>query len=136
MKRIIISVAALFFLLLAFSGHAGARGMGRYDDMPGPQLVSPILDNIVLSSGSGVKFKWLCGMLARIDHYEFRLYKGYQMYADTLIMKKDVRPGDCVFELPADTFELNQPYSWSLKAVYLNGQKSQESDSTFKIIKK
>lgn len=138
MKRAVVVFAVLFLTLFLFAqgSYISARGMGRYNDFPGPQLISPILDNIVLSVGSGVKFKWLCGRMAQIDHYEFRLYKGYEMTADTLIIKNDVKPGDCEFELPAESFEVGQFYTWSLKAVFLNGEKGDKSYNTFKIIKK
>jgi len=137
MKRIAVVFAVLFLnlFLSVQSSQADARGLDPFGGFPGPQLVSPIADNIVLPAGSGVKFKWLCGR-PRIDHYEFRLYKGYAMTADTLIMKNDVKPGDCEFELPAASFDVGQAYSWSLQIVLLNGDKSDKSYNTFKIIKK
>jgi len=136
MKRIAIIFISLYlaFFLFALGSHANARGLGRYDSFPGPQLVSPIADDIVLPAGSSVKFKWLCERMTTTDYYEFRLYKGYSMTVDTLIKKDNVKPGDCEIELPAESFEINQVYTWSLKQVFLSGQKSDKSFVSFKII--
>jgi len=103
---------------------------------PAPRLMYPVTDNIDLSSKPVVEFRWIGYDTMWIDHYEFRLYKGYQTYADNLIMKKEIPSAESTLAIGADTFEVGQVYTWSLAQVATDGTKGDRSFSPFIIINK
>jgi hypothetical protein len=129
---------AFFYFVLAVAVNASAgRGLTRYEDsLPAPRLLSPVTDDIVLTGKSVLEFKWTQGNLARISHYEFKIYKGYNMLASTLILKQDVASGTYPIEVAVSLFEEGQVYTWSLRQVSYGGEKGDRSFSSFKIIKK
>jgi len=138
MKLIVAVFLGLVFSLIIFQVNSYARrgGFGTFDSFPGPQLVFPLTDDIALDGKNSLVFKWICRDAARTDFYDFRLYKGYNMVESTLLMKKNVSGDTCSFEVSADLLEENQVYTWSLKRVFISGEKSDKSFSSFKIIKK
>ncbi len=128
-------ILAIFVFTVDSFARRGTIG-ATANDYTAPELYSPVTSNIDLSTESNLKFKWRQVYLAKTDHYEFRLYKGYETIASTLILKQNIPADEYPFELPADNFEINQVYTWTLKQVYINGQKSDRAFSAFKIIKK
>ncbi|MCX5715726.1 MAG: hypothetical protein NTV07_02480 [Candidatus Omnitrophica bacterium] len=69
------------------------------------------------------------------DYYDFRLYKGYNFLESALINKQQVPSDIYIVRLRADMFDDGQVYTWSLKQVYDNGNKSQRSFQSFKVKK-
>lgn len=132
----------LFFLGIAVfnaSPQAYARKgvFGGEDFVSGPFLLSPVTENIDLSGKDSLDFQWERRNYIRISHYEFRLYKGYDMSASTRILKQKILPGvTAPFKMDAGQFEVNQVYAWSLRIVFTSGMKSDYSFSSFKITKK
>jgi len=141
MKNKLKFCAAVFiFFSLVIIDHRASYGsvVGDRDfgSISGPTLLFPGTESIDLKSQAFVEFRWERTDRVSTDHYEFRLYKGYQAVADTLLMKKQISTDDYPFKLEASTFEVGQVYTWSLTQVYTDGRKSDKSYTTFKIIKK
>jgi hypothetical protein len=111
------------------------RAVDPLYDQSGPQLLYPITDKIVLAGKYFLEFRWLDTM-RRVDHFVFKIYKGYNMYAKDLMYKQDVASNASTIKIKAELFERNQVYTWSLMRVSLGGQKSDKSASSFKVIGK
>ncbi len=136
-KKIGIVILLLAILALTAKAFAGrGAGSGSWLSYSAPELRYPVTQDIDLSGHASLQFKWKQVDSARTDHYEFRLYKGYDMLESTLILKRDIPRDEYPFELPAENFALGQVYTWSLKQVYLSGVKSDRAYSPFKVIKK
>lgn len=136
--KIKIAIVFLVFVVLVFMANSFARSPignsgGSY---PAVELWHPVTEDIDLTKKDSLQFKWRQIDLSRADHYVFKLYKGYDMVESNLILKKEVGQDEYPFELPADNFEVNQIYTWSLRQIYLSGAKSDLAFSPFKIIKK
>jgi len=142
MKRktwIWITGFAVFFSILflfTFNSSAWIGGRGNYDFVDGPRLLSPVTEDIDLTGKTLLEFKWMQTNLFRTDHYEFKLYKGYDTVESTLILKQSVSLDDYPIQLPAAQFEVGQVYTWSLRQVFLDAVKSDRSYGSFTIIKK
>lgn len=139
-KIIFMSIAIISLLALAipiFAGGAGVlSGRGSFNYVPSPQLIFPLTDDIELMGKDFLEFKWILKNIVNLRYYDFRLYKGYNTYADNLILKEQIPSDSNSFQIKASTFEVGQVYTWVLKAVSLSGVKSDPSYSPFKIIKK
>jgi len=103
---------------------------------PGPRLLYPVTDHIDLTGQDYLEFKWERSDFVNTRSYDFRLYKGYNTVQSTLILKKNVSSTEYPVKIEASTFEINQVYTWVLIRVAFNGNKSDKSFSSFKIIKK
>jgi hypothetical protein len=131
--------AFLYIALIFLVNHPLCYGRSLIEDresMPGPTLLYPGTQDIDLKSQAFLEFRWERTDRVTTDHYEFRLYKGYQTVEDTLLLKKQLSTDEFPFKLDASTFEVNQVYTWSLTQVYSDGRKSDKSFASFKIIKK
>ncbi len=126
----------LSLILMANHSLCYARGGRNFDSMPGPTLLYPTTDDIDLESGSVLEFRWERVNAVLTDHYEFKLYKGYQTIAANLVVKKQFSADDYPFRLDAAGLEVNQVYTWSLAQVYDDGKKSDKAFESFTIIKK
>ena len=134
----------IFILFLMFLGAdmiscplslRGADRTREFDSIPGPELSYPVTDNISLEGKDFLEFRWKRFNITRIDYFEFKLYKGYKTVESTLIFKQRF-PGEMYpIRIPAGQFETNQVYTWSLRQAFMNGEKSDRSFSSFKIIK-
>jgi hypothetical protein len=102
---------------------------------PAPRLLNPILEKVVLSGKVNLDFEWEISNIVAIDHCEFKLYKGYDMYAANLILKEKIPSPQAAIKISSGLFENNQVYTWSVKQVNLAGQKSDPSFCSFKVIK-
>lgn len=102
---------------------------------PEPRLYYPITETVILT-GDYLEFKWQKNTDAWLDHYEFRLYKGSNMYADNLIVKENPDWGVDTMQVKADMFEDGGVYTWSLKEVSNGDTKGDRSFQTFKVTKK
>lgn len=142
MERERMSVAifclALFFILSFFvcASYSSMLGSRIYDLIPGPDLLYPTTDDIDLSGKDYLEFRWRKANLVQTDYYDFRLYKGYNAIAANLISKQKFSTDIYPIQIQSSMFEVDQVYTWVLVQVFLSGQKSDRSSSSFKIIKK
>jgi hypothetical protein len=137
MKRI----AIIMVLIFSFSAPCLASSIGfsfqdqGYNFVAEPRLRSPIYDSVTISNDEPVEFSWWNDVM-NTRGFILKLYKGYNMYADNLILKEDLPAGADSFKIKTDLFEEGQVYTWSLIRVSLAGYKSDKSFNSFKVIKK
>lgn len=132
---LICSGLCTIFYSLSYGG-LGILERGNLSFMPGPRLLSPVTDDIDSSGKEVIEFRWLAGNLARTDYFDFRLYKGHKTTAAELIFKQRYSVHELPVKIPVSMFETDQVYAWVLIQVFLGGEKSDKSFSSFKIIKK
>lgn len=106
-----------------------------FDSLPGPRLIYPASDKVILGGEDFLEFKWITRDLFDADYYDFRLYKGYDMLAGNLIFKERIPASDSTIQIKSSLFENGQVYTLSLRVVVTGGQKSDRSFVSFKIIK-
>jgi hypothetical protein len=135
--RLVIAIIFISFLpFCIFANGSNTAHVGEmFDYPPEPYLISPISDRVILTGKDSLEFKWLNDRID-IDHYEFRLYKGYNMYGPDLIYKENPPKNASSIKIKAGLFQDGQVYSWSLIQVAISGRKSDKSFSSFKVIKK
>lgn len=137
--RIGLTVCSVFlFSALIFTAPAtGYVGINIYNDfVPGPTLLYPVTEDIVLTGKDYLEFRWRRSELVMTDHLVFKLYKGYNTVQDNLIIRQDFHIDTYPIKLPASQFEEGEVYTWVLIEVFRSGKKSDKSFSSFKIIKK
>ena len=126
----------LFILCPAFASMSGLSVGGFSGTLPPPQLVSPTSDSVNLTGKDTLEFKWIGIDAVMVDHYEFKLYKGYQTLASTLILKAKVSRDEASFKVDSEKFSDTNVYTWVLKQISISGRKSDPGFSSFTIIKK
>jgi len=137
MARILIIMFLLLSSLAPFSYARVGIGFGDFDYIPAPKLLSPLTNDIDLTGKQFLKFEWIrYEDPTKVDHYEFRLYRGYGMVQAGLITKQNFSYGDYPIKMPSSLFEAGQVYSWSLRIVYFTGVKGDYAFGSFSIIKK
>lgn len=104
------------------------------DEPAPPRLISPVTEKFPLNNSSVLEFHWENSAI-EVRFFEFRLYRGYDLYAKNLMLKENIPGSRSVFSLPAATFEAGQTYSWSLVRVNLDGRKSERSWAAFTVKK-
>lgn len=132
----IILIAALFFIVFGLTVNSYARRGSGNDYYAAPDLLSPRTQNIDLTSKDILEFRWRQVDLTRTDHYEFKIYKGYNTWEANLIFKQLLPRTTPPFTLSKEQFEVGQVYTWTLRQVYLGGEKTEYASSSFKVIKK
>jgi len=132
-----ILTVAIFVSTLASVVFARGPGISTdfYRNLPPPRLKYPITDQAVLTGKDFLEFQWGSNDLSGIDHYDFRLYKGYNTYADNLMLKKELSSDTGSIKIEAALFENNQVYTWTLRQIFLSGAKSDLSFNSFRVIK-
>ncbi len=126
-------------LPLFFHNIRYARAVESNDDLaPEPWLLSPISETVDLTAQTTLIFKWRPdpGPLLLRKRYDFRLYKGYQTYESTQILKKAVEPNVYSVVLDASLFEDGQVYTWTLRQVYCDIRKSDAAYNSFIVVKR
>ncbi len=107
---------------------------GRQANEPAPpRLISPVTEKIFLNDRSVLEFRWENSAID-VRFFEFRLYRGYDLYAKNLILKEHIPGSRSVFSLPAATFAAGQTYSWSLVRINPDGRKSERSVASFTLV--
>ncbi len=132
---ICLGLSLIPFVLTAKSYSRNIIGNGS-EFSPGPKLLYPTTDDIDLSGKDYLEFRWERTDLTMTDYYDFRLYKGYNNIAQNLILKQRFPSDKYLIRIPASQFDKGQVYTWVLVQVFLGGNKSGKSYSSFKIIKK
>lgn len=136
-KKIVI----LMFLILSFNASSYARAVsftldaGQYNDPPSPRLRCPIYDTVTINGDQPLEFSWWNDVM-NTSGFILKVYKGYNMYADDLILKENLPADAASFKVKADLFEEGKVYTWSLIRVSVAGYKSDRSFNSFKVIKK
>ncbi len=100
-----------------------------------PRLLYPINDKVDITGKNNLEFKWWNDQI-NTDHFEFRLYKGANMYEDGLLIKQSLPLSAGKFPVSADIFNDGQTYTWSLIRVDLSGKKSDRNFNTFVVTKR
>ncbi|MFA5089979.1 MAG: hypothetical protein WC510_02945 [Candidatus Omnitrophota bacterium] len=103
---------------------------------PEPRLIHPVSEEAVLTGKGSLEFKWSIVNLVEADHCEFRLYKGYNMYASNLIFKQALPAKIPFIEINSGIFEDGQVYTWSVREVSFWGRKSERAFCSFRVVKK
>jgi len=134
-----VSFGLIFILLFIFPFFANSLAFSPFANFqtspPSPRLLYPVTDKVVLTGKDFLEFKWW-NDFGLTDHYEFRLFKGYRMYASDLIYKENVPARESSVKIKSEVFQDGQVYTWSLMRVAVNEQKSDKSFNSFTIIKK
>lgn len=135
-KRVAVSLSAIFLIFSVFSPFVYCSVFERenLDSFPGPTLLSPTTDNIDLKGKDDLEFRWEITNLGQTDNFDFRLYKGYDTTASNLIYKKQYSVSELPIKISASLFTADQVYTWVLGQVFIGGNKSDKSFSSFKII--
>lgn len=133
---LLVLLQVLLFTPSIFSGMSQKGAILDY--IPQPRLLCPIKEEIDISGKQNLEFKWSSheGLRFGRDYFDFRIYKGYRMMADTLIFKKKVAPQDYSISIESALFKDGEVYTWSLRDVYSGLGKSDRSFAAFKVIKK
>lgn len=104
---------------------------------PEPRLLYPVGEEVVLTGKEFLEFRWQrYSYFPVIDYYDFRLYKGYNMTAANIIVKKRLERTEYSIKVSAGLFEDNQVYTWTLRQVNSRQEKSELAYNSFKVIKK
>ena len=139
-KGAVIICFALFLILFIFTSNSYCdmllKNNNDFKSIPGPTLLYPTTDDIVLAGRDYLEFKWIRNHFVETDYFDFRLYKGYNTTEPNLILKEKIPSDTYPIKVPSALFESNQVYTWVLVQVFISGEKSDRSFSSFKIIKK
>jgi hypothetical protein len=131
----IICFISLTIFFASFSLASDFVSAAGWNDLsfPGPDLFSPVTDNVNLHGNPYLEFKWRQNNFVSTRYYIFRLYKGFDTITPNLILTKNVSSEEYPFKIEASFFELNQVYSWEVIQVLFSGRKSDKSFASFKI---
>ena len=111
MKKVIVLLVAVLSLTV-ISAYAGAlRGL---TPPPIPELVYPTGESADITGKDALEFKWILYSTVGVSCTDFRLYKGYNTYEDSRILKVDVDSPEAYYSVKADAFEDGQIYTLSL----------------------
>ncbi len=109
---------------------------GSITFVPTPDLRAPIPvhEKVDLKRKEALPFEWsMEGDPIRRDYYDFRIYKGYEMLASTLIFQQKTQVPRVL--VPSSLFEADQVYTWAVRQVYKQGQKSRRNFDSFTAIR-
>lgn len=129
-------VISLGILVLFCGAYNPAFALKRNDFIPAEWLLYPVTDHIDLSGKDYLEFRWTRTDLVMTDHFDFRLYKGYNTLESNLIFKQGFPADIYPIQVPSSQFEKNQVYTWVLVQVFFDGRKGDKAFSSFRIIKK
>ena len=133
-----IRALSLFLLLNAvcFPLALYAARNALFDNIAAPTLLYPITEDIDLTGKDELEFRWIKTPGMFVYYTEFKLYKSANNFVSDLIYKKNIQPDNYPFKVPATYFEKGQTYSWTLRMVLTDGNRSDKAYSTFKVIRK
>jgi hypothetical protein len=126
-------IAIIFIVLLICPINPGVfAGSNTSEITIEPRLAYPLEPEVTVT-GEYLEFKWWPAATG-VRTYEFSLYKGGGLSGD-VILEKHLPFNVTSLKVDAKLLEDNQIYTWTLRQVADNGQKSDKSFSTFKVIK-
>ncbi|MFA5198443.1 MAG: hypothetical protein WC432_02725 [Candidatus Omnitrophota bacterium] len=132
------AVLFLAFLLIFFPGAECAAAPGRtvhgnpFYQPAEPRLRYPIYDTAILAEGQPLEFRWY-NNYADTRGFILKVYGGYNMYADALILRKELPAGAASFKADGALFREGGVYTWSLVRVSSAGYKSGRSFNSFRV---
>jgi hypothetical protein len=137
MKKIIITIALFFSFSAPCVAGSGSFSLNEwaYNSVPEPRLRYPIYETAAISNGQPLEFSWW-NDFTNTSGYIFKLYKGYNMYADNLMLRENLPADTGSFKVKAELFEDGKVYTWSLVRIAFSGYKSGRSFNSFRVIKK
>lgn len=142
MKSSAITAFALAAIALSSVSAPAQNMLSRYDIgesdfIPPPRLITPSTDVVDLRGKTSLEFRWSPheGDSIQRDHYDFRLYKGYQAFAAQRIFKALIPPRQWSLQVSAELFENGSTYTLALRQVYTGSAKSRRTFTSFKVIK-
>jgi len=137
MKKVVILILFIFtFNVISLAGTVSfTLDSGQYNSPPEPRLRHPIYDTVIIENDQALEFGWWIDS-TDTGGFILKIYKGYNMYADNLILKENLPADVDSFKVKTDLFEDGKVYTWSLIRTSLSGYKSDKSFNSFKIIKK
>ena len=126
----------LLLCLTCFSSGAYAlpKFFKEFDRSVAPMLLYTTTNDISLEGKDYLVFRWETTNSAQTDHYELRLYNGYDTTVAGLILKQDIETSPA--NIPASMFKEDHVYTWSLRQILRGGKQSDYSYSSFRVIKK
>ncbi|HNX82222.1 MAG TPA: hypothetical protein PKL77_08770 [Candidatus Omnitrophota bacterium] len=135
-KKVARAVLLVFFAVApVFAGDSTVVfSVGSSNAPSAPRLLYPLSDSVILTGKDSLEFRWW-NEGAGIDHFIFKIYKGYAMYGQDLLYKQNVPSGLSSITIQSKMFENGRVYTWSLIQVSFDGLKSDKSFSAFKVIK-
>lgn len=130
--RALILAAALTSSLLpcAWAFELGVKGYG--DTTPPVRLVYPVSENVDLAQNASLVFQWNDNFIIDTDSYDFRLYKGYDIDASSLLVRLNVDNDQDTAEVDSSYFKDGETYTWSLIRIDKSGQKSERAYNSFR----
>lgn len=135
MPKKILAISLIFILFFAGFIFAGDIRFGSENEPPAPRLRYPIYDTVILTVNTPLEFRWFNDYVWT-DHFILKLYKGYNMYESSLIYKQNISSGESAIKIESGLFKDGQVYTWSLVRVGFDGEKSDKSFNSFKVLRK
>ena len=133
-KSIVMAITVVLAMMVAAPCCAQFMRNG-FNDFAAPTLLYPS-EKADLSGKDVLKFKWEAADTIDIDHFEFRVYKGYVTAEAFIFAQQDVDSNASYAEVNAALFEDGQVYTWRLRAISREGYKSDAVYTSFTVTKK
>jgi hypothetical protein len=132
-------VISFIFIILIFAKgvHSSSPFSGRtygYRNSR-PYLYYPCTENINLENKDSLEFRWKPTQ-SFVQGYDFKLYKGYQMVDDNLIIHEKIKESVRSLSVPTELLSQGNVYSWSLVERDMRGLKSEDSFCSFEVERK
>ena len=139
-KIIIYAVFISCFAFLLTEGTAQVRirfGGMSIGQAPQPRLIRPVVEVVDLRGKKELAFEWSTHEqpVSGRSCYQFKVYKGYQMYVTDLIIKKELSRGANEIKINADNFHNGETYTWALRQRSNDFQWSDYGYHSFKVVK-
>ncbi|MCK9614086.1 MAG: hypothetical protein M0R48_01125 [Candidatus Omnitrophica bacterium] len=122
-----------FFVMLVVTENIALCRSNTSEMTSEPRMVYPTGYQVTIT-GDYLEFKWWRAG-AEVRSYEFSLYKGGGPFGD-IIVQKTLPFNASSIQVEAKLFDDNQTYTWTLRQVSNDGQKSYKSFNTFKVSKR
>ncbi|MBP9733499.1 MAG: hypothetical protein KBD07_03890 [Candidatus Omnitrophica bacterium] len=131
---VLISMAASIFIGGTAIHPAISEAAQKGASNRAPKLYEPHETVTLRSDGAGVPFRWGASGLRGDAHLhdEFRVFKGNQAYADSMIFDEQVPAGKGSIEVPATVFAEPGVYCWTVRQIG-SRDKSRKAFSVFKV---
>lgn len=133
-RRPVFLAAAIVAAAVALAGSVSDASTQRGAVNRAPRLYEPLETVARPAAGDPVRFRWSAGALRGDAHLydEFRVFKGNQAYADSMIFNERVPAGQAAASVPAPLFSEPGVYCWTVKHIG-SRTKSREAFSIFKV---
>lgn len=139
-KALILAALLLFVItpfIFAQEPRVSIQFGGGISDVPTPRLTRPVTDVVDLQGRKELLFEWSPHERppSGRQYYQFKIYRGYQMYASNLFIEKQLSRGTTKITISADNFENGKIYTWAVRQRDNLNQWSDYGYQSFKVIK-